>query len=464
MTDRLSSGSDRLDAILGGGLPRNGIVLIGGNPGSGKTILAQQYVFHNASPDRPAMYLTTVSEPLEKILRYGQSLDFFDRSALGTTVIYEDLGRRLNEDGLAGALAAITELLKKNRPALLVIDSFKALQTYAADQETFRRFLHELAGRLSALPVTSFWVGEYNSIETSDAPELAVADAIVSLSTDRDGERNQRVLSVVKLRGSGSLSGKHAYRLSSAGIHVFPRMADPVELDRYSGSAERMSSGVPALDAMLSDGYYRGASTLVAGPSGVGKTLFALHFIFAGARRGETGLIATFQENPTQLERILEGFSWSLEDPGVELMYRSPVDLYLDEWVYDLLDTVDRTGATRVSIDSLGDLRASCGDELRFREYIYSLLQRCARANISVVMTQEVPDLFGVSRLSEYGISHLSDNVILLQFLRGDSRLKRALTVLKARGSAHDPFTRQYEITTGGVILGDQFEHSQNMT
>jgi circadian clock protein KaiC len=97
-------------------------------------------------------------------------------------------------------------------------------------------------------------------------------------------------------------------------------MADLVNLERYDRTQERMSSGVPALDAMLSDGYYRGASTLLAGPSGVGKTLFALHFIFAGAGRGETGLIATFQENPTQLERILNGFSWSLDDPGVELM------------------------------------------------------------------------------------------------------------------------------------------------
>jgi RecA/RadA recombinase len=81
-----------------------------------------------------------------------------------------------------------------------------------------------------------------------------------------------------------------------AGIHVFPRMADPVELDRYDRAQERMSSGVPALDALLDDGYYRGASTLLAGPSGVGKTLLALHFIFAGAGRGETGVIATFQE------------------------------------------------------------------------------------------------------------------------------------------------------------------------
>lgn len=464
MTDRLSSGSSRLDAVLGGGLPRNAIVLIGGNPGSGKTILAQQYVFHNATAERPALYLSTVSEPLDKILRYGQTLDFFTSSVLGTSVVYEDLGRTLNAAGLTGALTDITELLKKHRPGLLVIDSFKALQTYAADRASFRGFLHELAGRLSVMPVTSLWVGEYGSTDTSDAPEFAVADVIVSLGTEREADRDRRVLSVLKLRGSSSLSGKHAYRLSSAGMHVFPRMADPVELDRYDGVYERMSSGVPVLDAMLSDGYHRGASTLLAGPSGVGKTLLALHFIYAGAQRGETGLIATFQENPTQLERILHGFSWSLDDPGVELMYRTPVDMYLDEWVYDLLDTLERTGATRVAIDSLGDLRASCGDEIRFREYVYSLLQRCARANISVVMTQEVPDLFGVTRLSEYGISHLSDNVILLQFLRGESQLKRALSVLKSRGSAHDQTTRQFEITTEGLVLGEPFGRGQDLT
>jgi circadian clock protein KaiC len=128
-------------------------------------------------------------------------------------VIYDDLRRTLNEDGLTGTLAHINELLKQNRPSLVVIDSFRALQTYAADPEAFRGFLHELAGRLSALPITTFWVGEYNSTHTSDAPEFAVADAIISLGTDRQAERDRRVLSVIKLRGSGSLSGKHAYRL-----------------------------------------------------------------------------------------------------------------------------------------------------------------------------------------------------------------------------------------------------------
>jgi circadian clock protein KaiC len=273
-----------------------------------------------------------------------------------------------------------------------------------------------------------------------------------------------RVLQVLKLRGSGFLAGKHTYRLSSQGLDAFPRLADPIDLDAYSDTAERTSSGVPALDVMLSDGYWRGASTLVAGPSGVGKTLLALHFLYAGTQRGEIGVIATFQENPTQLDRMLRGFSWSVKEPGIELMYRSPVDLYLDEWVYDFLDTLQRTRANRVVIDSLGDLRAAAtGDEIRFREYIYSLLQRCARTNISVIMTLEVPDLFGVTRLSEYGISHLSDNVVLLQFLRGESELKRAITVLKTRGSSHDQHLRQFNISSDGISIGEQFTTEQSL-
>jgi circadian clock protein KaiC len=446
-----------MDSILDGGLPSNGINLVMGLPGSGKTILAQQYAFHNATPERPAIYLSTVSEPLDKILRYGQTLSFFDEAAVGTAVFYENLGGDLNDKGLPGILDRISELLMERRPGMIVIDSFKALHPYAHRDEDFRRFLHELAGRLTAFPATSFWVGEYDVDESAGSAEFAVADAILWLSTERAGQREMRVLQVLKLRGSDFLSGKHAYRVSRDGLHVFPRLADPVDQGGYEMSDIRLSSGISILDEMLGRGYWPGASTLVAGPAGSGKTLMGLHFIFDGARNGEPGVIATLQENAAQLERIVNGFGWSLDEQGVELMYRAPVDLYVDEWVHELLETVERTGARRILIDSLGDLRATSTDETRFREYIYSLLQRCTRQGITVMMTQEVGELFGITRLSEFGISHVSDNVILLQFIRGDSRVKRGLTVMKTRASAHDPQIREFEITSDGFVVGDQF-------
>jgi circadian clock protein KaiC len=167
------------------------------------------------------------------------------------------------------------------------------------------------------------------------------------------------------------------------------------------------------------------------------------------------------QENPSQLQKVAGGFGWSLDNEGIAVMYRSPNDVYIDEWVYELLDLIERTGATRVLIDSLSDLQYAAPDHVRFREFIYSLMQRLSRAGISPIMTTEIPDLFHVRRLAEFGISHLSDNVILLQYLRGDSRLLRTVTILKSRGSAHEPEIREFEITPGGIILGDPIAGEQ---
>jgi circadian clock protein KaiC len=128
--------------VLGGGLPANAISLIMGLPGTGKTIIAQQYVFRNARPDRPALYFSTVSEPLEKIVRFGQSLDFFDRSAVGSSVFYEDLGSTLSTSGLAGVSKQITVALRQRQPGLIVIDSFKALHAFADTVSEFRKPRH----------------------------------------------------------------------------------------------------------------------------------------------------------------------------------------------------------------------------------------------------------------------------------------------------------------------------------
>lgn len=454
MSERLSSGQRRLDEVLNGGLPPAAINMVIGVPGSGKTILSQQYVFHNATPERPGLYLSTVSEPFDKILRYGQSLEFFDVAAVrGGRVIYEDLGSILVKDGLAGVLKAIDGFLKSLRPGIVVIDSFKALHAFAASEGEFRTFVHGLSSRFTATAATSIWVGEYGRNEAQGTAEFAVADAIIALDLKRIGEREVRVLQVLKLRGSGFMAGEHTYRISSAGLNVFPRLADPQDRSSYDLSTERLSTGVEALDEMLGEGYWAGASTLVVGPSGVGKTLMGLHFIYAGARAGQPGILATFQENKTQLSRIVRSFGWSLEDKGVNILSRSLVDMYIDEWVYELLDLVEESGAKRIVIDSLPDLMTTAADPVRFREWMFSLVQRCTRRGISLMMIVEVPELFELRRISEQGLSHLSDNVVLLQYIHEDSRLARTVTVLKTRAMHHQPIVRRYEITEHGFEL-----------
>jgi circadian clock protein KaiC len=369
-------------------------------------------------------------------------------------VIYEDVGNTVTTGGLEGVLGAVGRFLKEVRPALVVVDSFRGLRAFAKDEGHYRQFLDRLTRQLTASSTTSLWIDEYPRGEAAAAAEFAVADGIIALDNKQLFDREYRTLQVLKLRGSGFQSGQHGYRISSNGLDVFPRLADVQDQTGYATKAERLQTGVPALDEMLGDGFWRGASTLVVGPTGVGKTLIGLHFLIHGAHVGEPGIHATFQENPTQLNRIVKGFGWSLE--GVHILSRSLVDIYIDEWVYELLDLAAATGAKRIVIDSLPDVMSAAGDATRFREWMFSLVQRCTRQGISLLMTHEVPDLYDIRYISEHGLSHLADNVLILQYAKDSARVIRTLTVLKTRGSHHEQSVRRYEITEKGLQLEEK--------
>jgi len=451
LNDRIPTGTARLDEILNGGLLKHAINLIVGVPGSGKTILSQQVAFRNATAERPSLYLSTLSEPLDKILRYGEGLSFFDPHAVRDgRVVYEDIGQPLGEGSLGEVLNAVDQLLRRVRPGIVVIDSFRAFQSIAGDISVFRQFLYGLLRRLSATAATSIWNAPYTRSQAIEEAESAVADSVLSLDVRQMAEREVRVLQVLKLRGSQYRSGEHSYRISDDGFVVFPRLAEEQIETPYQLRTEQSATGIAALDALLgAGGYWAGSTTLITGPSGIGKTLMGLHFLFHGAKIGEPGVLATFHENETQLGRIVKSFGWSTDNPDVHVMARGVVGMNVDEWVYELIELADRVGARRIVIDSLPDV------EIRFREWIFSLTQRFTRAGVSLMLIMEVPELFQLDRISEQGISHLADNVILLQYVHEGAELARALTLLKTRAQEHRPVVHRYEITDQGFVLGD---------
>ena len=455
---KLPTGIQGLDEILYGGFPENSINVVMGSPGTGKTILAEQIVFANAIQERPALYLTTLSEPLEKFILNSQSYSFFNSAKVGAEVIYEDLGHQLREKGYGALPGLVTEYLTRRKPRIIVIDSFKALSELAQTPEQHRTVLFDLATLLANYDCTAFLVGEYAPEMLTELPAFAIADSILSLEKRTVNGSDQRFLAVEKLRSSPSLSGRHAFSISEGGIEVFPRLRTPSTFEPYNHSlTERVTSGVRGLDTMLDEGFWRGSTTLLAGPTGSGKSMLSLQFLHQGALAGEPGLYVGFQENPVQLDRITRGFGWErekLEKKGLfELMYRSPVEMQLDEVAARIFERVQEGKVKRIVIDALGDLRRRSLDWSRFADYIYALTQWFAVKQVTCLMNYELKELFEFHSITGEEISNMADNVVLLRFTP-EAEMARTLRVVKTRGSAHDQREHLLELSRKGVAVG----------
>jgi circadian clock protein KaiC len=451
--ERISVGDSQFDALLGGGIPEHSIVLVAGVPGTGKTMLAHQFAFANGTVERPALFITTSNEPLDKVIRFGQELSFFDRSAVGNRVVFESLASVLATGDLGAVMDRLVSLLTEVRPRILVIDSLRALEVYAASALEHRRFVTELAHRLAAMPITSLWLGEYDADVLHNA-EAAVADAIVLLRSEQTAQRTLRYVRILKLRGGAYLSGDHTYRLGPTGLTAFPRLADPPDRTQPGDGRERISIGGVGLDPLMNGGVWPGTATLVIGPSGAGKTMLALDFLKRGARDGRIGVFATLQESPTQVARLLYDGD---EGGWAERMVfhpRSPVDVYVDEWVHELFEAVEAARAELLVVDSLSDLRAAAPDAKRFDEYVYSLAQRCSRRGITLLMTLESSPAFSFPTLAGPNLSNLADNIILLGYQLHRGLIRRAIHVLKTRASGHDPAVRELTIDATGLTVG----------
>lgn len=459
---KLPTGVRGLDEILGGGIPEFSFNVIAASPGCGKTTMAHQIVFANATVEKPALYFTVLGEPAIKMLRYQQQFSFFDESLLGNAIRFINLSDVVVEQDLTAVLAEIVKQVTATHPGVVVVDSFRTVMRRAlagSSEIEMQQFIQGLALFLTCWEATTFLVGEYAEDEMRGDPLFTMADGLFWLSQVPQRNSVARKLQIMKLRGQESVPGLHTIRISNNGLQAFSRTLGFVDKNVVRSRTRRLSTGVPELDAMMGGGIIEGDSCLVAGPSGTGKSALATQFIAEGIRQGDAAIIAIFEERPHGYTNRAANFGLDLKTPqelgNLEILYLRPLDLSVDETMQEVLDAVARTGAKRVVIDSLVGFEMALAPGFRedFRESLYRMIVALTGAGVTIFSTVEVEDNFTSMQFSHYAISFLTDDMIRLRYVEIDGQLRKVMVVVKMRGGNHSKDIREYVITDKGVVV-----------
>ncbi len=463
---KLATGVPGLDEVLGGGLPEYSFNLIAGGPGAGKTTLAHQIMFGAATPERTALYFTVLGEPPLKMLRYQQQMSFFDPDKVDSVIHFVNLSQEVLDRDLSHILDRIVQEVDQAAPGIVVVDSFRTVvraATYAeAGELELQGFVQRLALYLTSWQATTFLVGEYMESELRDNPVFTVADGIVWLYQEVERSSIVRKLQVMKMRGQAPMPGLHTFRITHDGLQVFPRLIQRAkERGQESIRRERISTGVQGLDEMLGGGLPAGDSALVAGPSGSGKTVLITQFIAEGVWRGETAVLAIFEEHPQEYLQRAKALGFDLgamEQAGqLKIIYLRPLDLSVDETLMEIRESAERMGARRVAIDSLSGFELALAPAFRtdFRESLYRMVGALTGLGITVFMTVEVMEDFSELHFSPHQVSFLADDIILQRYIELDGQLRKMMTVVKMRASEHSKDLRGYDVTSRGIVMGE---------
>ena len=453
---RVKTGVRNLDALLLGGLPKGTVAVLGGPPGAGKTILAQQICFHNASPETRVLYFNTLSEPTAKTLRYLTQFQFFDAGKIEASIQFVDLGVILRVEGLAHASSLIMEHVKKVKPAIVVVDSFKAFDDLAESHEELRKFGYELAVNLMAWETTALLLGEYGSRDLETNPLFSVVDGLLTLHQREQSGEQQRFIQISKMRGTEHSRDEHSFVITSNGIEVFaPRVTIHRE-DRTTAETKRLKTGISKLDDLLGEGIPLGSTLLVAGVAGTGKTVLGLEFLYRGARAGEKGIVFSFEETEERLHATAQGLGWDLDgeiDRGmVEIVFIPQPDVMVEGHLLMMRERVQALGARRVVVDSLSVFLHKVKDTQIAREKTFQLATIVQNAQAVGFFATDIP--YGSSQLSRFGVEEtVVDGVILLTSSEEAFERQRYMEIYKLRNTAHSKGRHNLIIGPGGINI-----------
>lgn len=466
---RLSTGIAGLDDILHGGLGKGFLYLIEGNPGAGKTTLALQFLIAGAQRGERGLYLSLAESEAELrhvAASHGMNLENVEICKISPPEIAGDEGQQYTvfqpaEVELSDVLETILSKVRDLKPSRVIIDSMSELRMLARDSLRYRRQVLSLKQFFEGRDCTTLLLDE-RFRDNEESQVQTIAHGVISLEVlQRNYGVTRRRLEVLKVRASSFREGYHDYVIIKGGVLVFPRLVS----GEYRGNSVEpvlLPSGVAELDALFNGGVQRGTSTLIAGPTGCGKSTLCTQFVLQGAKRNEKSAIFTFDETRQTFQERSRGLGMDLDqylDNTIHLEQVDPAELSPGEFVHRIRRGVEEKNWRIVVIDSLNGLLNSMSEEQALTVQLHELLSYLNQVGVASFMVLAQYGLLGIAMSSPTDVSYLADNVLLLRYFEAAGEVRQAISVMKRRSGPHERSIRELRMSSGKLIIGDPLKN-----
>jgi circadian clock protein KaiC len=458
------TGIDGLDQILNGGLPRDRVYLIQGDPGAGKTTLALQFLREGVRSGETALYITlseTEDELRQMAASHGWSLDgltIFEPPILRKALLREEENTLFHPSDveLGETMRSIFEEFERVRPTRVVIDSLSEIRLLSQSALRYRRQILALKQFFSGRHVTVVLLDDRNA--SDDLQVQSVPSGVIQLQQlPPEYGSDRRRLRVVKVRGIAFAGGYHDFSILRGGLSVYPRLTAAEH--REETQPDSISSGIAELDALLGGGIQRGTSTLITGAAGTGKSALACHFVHQAAEQGEPAAMFLFDERRDTLLARSSALGLRLErhlESGlIALQQVDPAELAPGEFVHRVREEVEERNARVILIDSLnGYLNSMPGDRFLLIQ-LHELLTYLGHRGVATILVSAGQGLFSTQPHEEIDVSYLADSVIVLRYFEAHGEVRKAIAVVKKRSGRHETSIRELRLGAGGIQLSE---------